>query len=65
MVELCARCRDAEGGRQDKPGGLFVDRNRLSEDELALFDLLAKDDLSKRDREAVKRASRRLMAALQ
>ncbi len=31
VVELCARCRDAEGGRKgkDKPGGMFVDRNRL------------------------------------
>ncbi len=29
-VVLCARCRDKEGGREDKPGGLFVDRNRLS-----------------------------------
>ncbi len=32
IVELCARCRDAEGGRQDKPGGRFVDRNRLRPD---------------------------------
>ncbi len=30
IVELCARCRDAEGGRKDKAGGMFVDRNRLS-----------------------------------
>ena len=30
IVELCARCRDAEGGRKDKPGGMFFDRNRLS-----------------------------------
>ncbi len=30
IAELCARCRDAEGGRKDKPGGMFVDRNRLS-----------------------------------
>ena len=29
IVERCARCRDTEGGRKDKPGGIFVDRNRL------------------------------------
>jgi type I restriction enzyme R subunit len=40
-------------------------RERLTEDELALFDLLGKDDLPKKDREALKNASRRLMAALQ
>jgi type I restriction enzyme R subunit len=40
-------------------------REHLSEDELALFDLLGKEGLSKQDREALKRASRHLMAALQ
>ena len=33
----------------------------LSEDELALFDLLKKDRLTKADRESVKQASRRLL----
>ncbi len=37
----------------------------LSEDELALFDLLKKDQLSKADREKVKQASRELLAAIQ
>ena len=36
----------------------------LSEDELALFDLLKKDSLGKRERERVKQASRELPAAI-
>ena len=36
----------------------------LSETELALFDLLARDDLSKADRDRLKDASRGLLAAL-
>ncbi len=40
-------------------------REQLSEDELALFDLLGKEGLTKKDREALKRASRHLMSALQ
>ena len=36
----------------------------LSEDELALFDLLQKDDLSKESRERVKQASRELLASV-
>jgi type I restriction enzyme, R subunit len=36
----------------------------LSEDELTLFDLLVKGDISKKDRERVKQASRSLLAAL-
>ena len=36
----------------------------LSEDELALFDLLKKDDLGKTDRERVKQSSRDLLAAI-
>ncbi len=39
-------------------------RERLSEDELALFDLLRKDGLSKADRERVKQASRDLVASI-
>ena len=37
----------------------------LSEDELALFDLLKKDDLAKADRERVKQASRNLLAHIE
>ena len=37
----------------------------LSEDELALFDLLKKDDLGKAQRERVKQASRELLASIQ
>lgn len=37
----------------------------LSEDELALFDLLGKDDLTKGDRERLKQASRDLLGRLQ
>ena len=36
----------------------------LNEDELALFDLLKKDDLTKAERERVKQASRNLMASI-
>ena len=36
----------------------------LSEDELALFDLLKKDDLGKAERERVKQSSRGLLAAI-
>jgi len=37
----------------------------LSEDELALFDLLQKDSLGKKERERVKQASQELLASLQ
>ena len=37
----------------------------LSEDELALFDLLQKDSLGKAERERVKQASRELLASLE
>ncbi len=40
-------------------------REGLSEDELALFDLLKRDDLSKTDRERVKQASRDLLASIE
>ena len=36
----------------------------LNEDELALFDLLTKDDLAKTERERVKQASRNLLASI-
>jgi len=36
----------------------------LTEEERALFDMLSKDDLSKKDRETLKQASKRLLAAL-
>src|SRR5208283_1595925 len=39
-------------------------REGLSEDELALFDLLQKDGLSKAERERVKKASRDLVASI-
>lgn len=39
-------------------------REGLGEDELALFDLLLKDDLDKASRERVKQASRELLAAV-
>jgi hypothetical protein len=29
MIALWAGCRDNEGGREDKPGRLFLDRDRL------------------------------------
>lgn len=40
-------------------------REGLSEDELALFDLLLKPNISKTDREKVKQASKALLASLQ
>lgn len=40
-------------------------REGLSEDELALFDLLSKENISKSDREKVKQASKELLASLQ
>lgn len=40
-------------------------REGLSEEELALFDLLKRDGLSGKDRERVKQASRDLLAAIQ
>lgn len=39
-------------------------REGLSEEELALFDLIRRDDLSGKDRERVKQASRDLLAAI-
>jgi type I restriction enzyme, R subunit len=48
---------DAEERRAEEEG--------LSKDELALFDLLFKDNLSKADREKLKQASRGLLASLQ
>lgn len=39
-------------------------REGLSEEELALFDLLKRDGLGKNDRERVKQASRDLLAAI-
>ena len=51
MVEL-----DAEQKRAVEEG--------LSEEELALFDLLQKDNLGKAERERVKQASRELLASI-
>jgi type I restriction enzyme R subunit len=50
-------------------GGLDVEQRRaaeegLSNDELALFDLLFRDNISKADRERVKQASKGLLASL-
>ena len=50
-------------------GELDVEQKRaveegLDEDELALFDLLKKDDLTKAERERVKQASRNLLASI-
>ncbi|WP_136616555.1 MULTISPECIES: type I restriction endonuclease subunit R [Mesorhizobium] len=39
-------------------------RENLSDDELAMFDLLKRDDLSKADRERVKQASRDMLASI-
>jgi type I restriction enzyme R subunit len=39
-------------------------RENLSDDELAMFDLLKRDDLSKADRERVKQASREMLAEI-
>jgi len=56
LVELAANL-DQEGRRAAAEG--------LSEDELALFDLLFTDNISGVDRERLKQASRTLLAALQ
>jgi type I restriction enzyme R subunit len=55
LVELAASL-DAEQRRAAEEG--------LSEDELALFDLLFKDKVSKADRERLKQASRSLLSSL-
>lgn len=39
-------------------------RENLSDDELAMFDLLKRDDLTKADRERVKQASREMLASV-
>lgn len=56
LVDL-ANNLDAEQRRATEEG--------LSEDELALFDLLKKPDMTKTDRERVKQASRGLLASIQ
>jgi len=56
LVDL-ANSLDAEQRRAAEEG--------LSEEELALFDLLTKETLSKVDRERVKQASRSLLASIQ
>jgi type I restriction enzyme R subunit len=56
LVEL-ASSLDAEQRRAAEEG--------LSDDELALFDLLFKDNISKADRERLKQASKSLLASLQ
>jgi len=55
LVEL-ANSLDEEQKRATREG--------LSEEELALFDILLKDDIGKADRELVKRASRELLVAV-
>lgn len=55
LMEL-ADSLDEEQGRHVREG--------LSEEELALFDLMRRDDLGKNDRERVKQASRDLLAAI-
>src|SRR5205085_12657309 len=55
LVALAASL-DAEQRRAAEEG--------LSEDELALFDLLFKDSISKRDRERLKQASKSLLSSL-
>lgn len=55
LVDLANRL-DVEQRRAAEEG--------LTDDELALFDLLMKKDISKKDRETVKQASRGLLAAL-
>ncbi len=55
LIEL-ANSLDAEQRRAAKEG--------LSESELALFDLLFREDLSKADRERLKQASKALLASL-
>ncbi len=39
-------------------------RENLSDDELAMFDMLKRDDLSQSDRERVKQASRDMLASI-
>ena len=39
-------------------------QENLSDDELAMFDLLKRDDLSKADRERIKQASRDMLASI-
>src|SRR5207302_464716 len=56
LLDLAAQL-DAEERRAAEEG--------LSKDELALFNLLYKDTLSKADREKLKQASRGLLASLQ
>jgi len=56
LVEL-ANSLDAEQKRAAEEG--------LSDDELALFDLLFKENISKADRERLKQASKSLLASLQ
>lgn len=56
LTELVAEL-DAEQDRAVEEG--------LSEDELALFDLLKKEQLDKTEREKIKQASRELLAAIQ
>jgi type I restriction enzyme, R subunit len=55
LVEL-ANSLDAEQRRAAEEG--------LNDDQLALFDLLLKDSISKADRERLKQASRALLASL-
>jgi type I restriction enzyme R subunit len=55
LMEL-ATSLDAEQERAAREG--------LSDDELALFDLLSKDNISRADREKLKQASKSLLAAL-
>ncbi len=55
LVEL-AKSLDAEQKRAVQEG--------LSEDELALFDMLVKDDISKADRDRLKEASRGLLESM-
>src|SRR5204863_9452513 len=55
LVEL-ANSLDVEQKRRVEEG--------LNEDELALFDLLFKENISKADRERLKQASRSLLASL-
>jgi type I restriction enzyme R subunit len=56
LIEL-ANSLDAERQRAVREG--------LSDDELALFDLLFKENISQADREKVKQASKGLLASLQ
>jgi type I restriction enzyme, R subunit len=56
LVEFAANL-DAEQRRAAQEG--------LSDDELALFDLLFKDGISKVDRERLKQASKKLLRSLQ